>query len=58
MMNLRDLYQEVIIDHNRNPRHHYAIEQANCRAEGYNPLCGDKLFLYIEPSKWTLSAPF
>lgn len=47
MMNLRDLYQEVIIDHNRSPRHNYSIPQASCRAEGYNPLCGDKLSLFL-----------
>lgn len=48
MMDLRDLYQEVILDHNRNPRHCYEIADADCQAEGYNPLCGDKLSLFLK----------
>ncbi len=45
-----ELYQEVILDHNRRPRHFHALEHANRQADGYNPLCGDKLrvFLRIE----------
>jgi len=46
--NLRDLYQEVIIDHSRRPRNFGRLEQANHRAEGYNPLCGDKLTIYLK----------
>jgi len=42
---LRDLYQEVILDHNRRPRNWGAIAQPDRRADGYNPLCGDKLTL-------------
>jgi nitrogen fixation NifU-like protein len=45
---LRDLYQEVILDHNRRPRNFRAIEGANRHAEGYNPLCGDRLSLYLQ----------
>src|SRR4029450_13230884 len=45
---LRDLYQEVILDHNRRPRNFRAIEGANRHAEGYNPLCGDRLSLYLK----------
>lgn len=48
MMELRDLYQEVIIDHNRNPRNHREISDANCKARGFNPLCGDKLTVYLQ----------
>ena len=46
---LQDLYQEVILDHNRRPRNYHSIEHAQ-KAEGYNPLCGDKItiFLYVE----------
>lgn len=44
---LRDLYQELILDHNRNPRNFREIHDANRRAEGYNPLCGDKVTVYI-----------
>lgn len=47
MMDLRELYQEVIIDHNRNPRNHHSMDQATNRANGFNPLCGDKLTVYI-----------
>ena len=45
---LRELYQEVILDHNRRPRNFRTIEGANRHAEGYNPLCGDRLSLYME----------
>lgn len=47
---LADLYQQLIIDHNRNPRNFRALDGANRRAEGDNPLCGDriKLFLRVE----------
>jgi nitrogen fixation protein NifU and related proteins len=44
---LRELYQEVILDHNRRPRNYRAIGDATRRAEGYNPLCGDRLTLYL-----------
>ncbi len=47
MSSLRDLYQEVIFDHNRNPRNRGSLEQANRFAEGVNPLCGDHLRLYM-----------
>jgi len=47
---LRELYQEVILDHNKNPRNFRGLEDATHTAEGYNPLCGDKvkIFLRIE----------
>lgn len=48
MMELRDLYQEVILDHNQNPRNHYAMEIADRQANGHNPLCGDKLSVYLQ----------
>lgn len=48
MSDLRDLYQEVIIDHSRHPRNFGRLELANHRAEGYNPLCGDKLTVYLK----------
>jgi nitrogen fixation NifU-like protein len=44
---LRDLYQEVILDHNRRPRNWGAIEKPDRAADGYNPLCGDKLRLTL-----------
>lgn len=48
MDELRDLYQEMILDHNRNPRNFRKLETANRTAEGYNPLCGDHYTLYLE----------
>jgi nitrogen fixation NifU-like protein len=48
MNELRDLYQQVIMDHNKNPRNFRAIEQANHLAHGNNPLCGDKLVVYAK----------
>jgi nitrogen fixation NifU-like protein len=44
---LRELYQEVILDHNRNPRNRGRIENATGHAEGYNPLCGDMVALTL-----------
>jgi nitrogen fixation NifU-like protein len=48
MSELSDLYQEVILDHNRRPRNFCALADASHRAEGYNPLCGDRLTLYLK----------
>ncbi len=47
MSDLRELYQEVIFDHNRNPRNYGVLEDANRKAEGFNPLCGDQLTVYM-----------
>jgi nitrogen fixation NifU-like protein len=47
MSELNELYQEVILDHNRRPRNFRAIEPASAKQEGYNPLCGDRLTLYL-----------
>lgn len=44
---LRELYQEVILDHNRSPRNFHAMPEADHVAEGHNPLCGDQLKLYV-----------
>ena len=48
MSDLSDLYQEVILDHNRRPRNFRTLGDASHRAEGYNPLCGDRLTLYLK----------
>ena len=48
MSELSDLYQEVILDHNRRPRNFHALDAASHSAEGYNPLCGDRLTLYLK----------
>ena len=45
---LRDLYQEVIFDHNRSPRNFREMQDANREVEGFNPLCGDRLTLYLK----------
>jgi nitrogen fixation NifU-like protein len=46
MSDLSELYQEVILDHNKRPRNFRAIDAPSHHAEGYNPLCGDRLDLY------------
>lgn len=53
MADLDELYQQVILDHNKSPRNFRVIEEANRRAEGYNPLCGDHVtvFLRLEDGK-------
>ncbi len=48
MSDLTDLYQEVILDHNRSPRNFGALPDATRTADGHNPLCGDRLRLYIK----------
>lgn len=44
---LRELYQEVILDHSRHPRHFGPLEHATHKAEGYNPLCGDRVTVML-----------
>ena len=48
MSDLRDLYQELIVDHYRHPHNFGQLAGANRRAEGFNPLCGDRLTLYLK----------
>ena len=48
MSELNDLYQEVILEHNKNPRNFREIENAHRTADGNNPLCGDALRVYVE----------
>lgn len=45
---LRELYQEVIFDHNRSPRNFHEMDNASHRADGHNPLCGDQLTVYAQ----------
>lgn len=47
MQELRDLYQEVILDHSKKPRNYRELEGATHRAEGYNPLCGDRFTVFL-----------
>lgn len=46
-MDLKDLYRDVIVDHNRNPRNFGKLDAADAHADGHNPLCGDRLSLYV-----------
>lgn len=48
MEDLHDLYQSVILDHNRSPRNFRELEGASHRADGYNPLCGDRLTVWLQ----------
>ena len=48
MSELQDLYQETILDHNQRPRNFHALEGPVRRAEGHNPLCGDRLTLFLD----------
>jgi len=48
MPDLRELYQEVILEHNKAPRNYREMETANHTAEGYNPLCGDHFTVYLD----------
>src|SRR6059058_1189476 len=43
-----ELYQEIILDHSKRPRNCHSMDDANRKAEGYNPLCGDKLKLFLK----------
>jgi nitrogen fixation NifU-like protein len=45
---LRELYQEVILDHNRRPHHFHAMDDATRQAEGFNPLCGDTVTVFLK----------
>ena len=47
MSELSELYQQVILDHNKKPRKFRKLETANQKAEGFNPLCGDQLTVYV-----------
>jgi nitrogen fixation NifU-like protein len=47
MEELRELYQEVILDHSKRPRHFREMAEANRRADGHNPLCGDRIRVYL-----------
>ena len=45
---LRDLYQEVVLEHSKRPRNYRAMEDATATAQGFNPLCGDQLTLFLK----------
>ena len=48
MSDLRELYQQVILDHNKNPRNFREMEDATARVDGYNPLCGDHYTVFLK----------
>ena len=48
MADLRDLYQEVILEHSKAPRNYRSLANANRKAEGFNPLCGDHFTVYLD----------
>lgn len=48
MFDLKELYQDVIVDHNRRPRNFGKLDGADRKLEGFNPLCGDRLTLYLK----------
>jgi nitrogen fixation NifU-like protein len=48
MSDLRELYQQVILDHNKNPRNYHEMADATRRVEGYNPLCGDHYTVFVK----------
>lgn len=48
MSDLRELYQQVILDHNKNPRNFHEMADASRRVEGYNPLCGDHYTVFVQ----------
>jgi len=54
-MDLRELYQEVILDHGKNPRNHHLPEPHNREGRGYNPLCGDKITLQLQVDDNTIT---
>lgn len=53
---LEELYQAIILDHNKRPRHYGRLEGATHQAEGYNPLCGDQLTLYLKLEDGVITA--
>ena len=48
MDDIKELYQQIILDHNKNPKNYGKLESYNRTSEGYNPLCGDRLNIYLQ----------
>ena len=55
MSAIRELYQQVILDHNKSPRNYRTMENASCSAEGFNPLCGDHYTIFVRMEGETLA---
>ena len=47
-MDLKELYRDVILDHNKRPRNFGTLEAPDARADGHNPLCGDRLTVFLK----------
>ena len=56
-MNLKELYQEIILEHGKNPRNFDKTHEFNKDAKGHNPLCGDKVHLYLSCLLYTSPSP-
>jgi nitrogen fixation protein NifU and related proteins len=56
MADLSDLYQEIIVDHSKRPRNRVALEQPTHSAEGYNPLCGDRVTVQLKMENGRVAA--
>jgi nitrogen fixation protein NifU and related proteins len=54
MSDLRELYQQVILDHNKNPRNFHEMPDATSHVEGYNPLCGDHYTIFLKTEGETI----
>lgn len=54
MSDLRELYQQVILDHNKNPRNFHEMDDATARIDGYNPLCGDHYTVFLKTEGETI----
>lgn len=55
MANLNELYQEILLEHNSRPRNFRVLPDANRQADGYNPLCGDRITLYLRVEDDTIA---
>ena len=55
-MHINELYQELIIDHGTEPRNYYKLQDYSCCYEGYNPLCGDKITIFIKLNNQKITA--
>jgi len=51
LSDLSDLYQEIVLDHNSKPRNYRAMDDHNRSAEGFNPLCGDRVLVYLKVNR-------
>ncbi|MGE3920819.1 MAG: iron-sulfur cluster assembly scaffold protein, partial [Gammaproteobacteria bacterium] len=48
MSDIRELYQEIIVDHGKNPRNHHEMSNPSRHANGFNPLCGDRVEIFLK----------